>query len=85
MDLLEVMEQRHSVRSYTDRKIEDEVKEKLNQKIRECNEESGLHMQLVCNELRAFDGFMAHYGKFSGVMNYIAMVGPKGKDLEEKV
>lgn len=85
MDLLEVMEQRHSVRSYTDRKIEDEVKEKLDQKIRECNEESGLHMQLVCNEPRAFDGFMAHYGKFSGVMNYIAMVGPKGKDLEEKV
>lgn len=85
MDLLEAMEQRHSVRSYTDRKIEGEVKEKLKQKIRECNEESGLYMQLVCNEPRAFDGFMAHYGKFSGVTNYIAMVGPKGKDLEEKV
>lgn len=28
---------------------------------------------------------MALYGKFSGVTNYIAMVGPKGKDLEEKV
>lgn len=85
MDLLEAMEQRHSVRSYSDRKIEGEVKENLKQKIRECNQESGLHMQLVCNEPRAFDGFMAHYGKFSGVMNYIAMVGPKGKDLEEKV
>lgn len=85
MDLLEAMEQRHSVRSYTDRKMEGEVKEKLKQKISECNEESGLHMQLVCNEPKAFDGFMAHYGKFSGVTNYIAMVGPKGKDLEEKV
>lgn len=28
---------------------------------------------------------MAHYGKFSGVTDYIAMIGPKGKDLEEKV
>jgi len=85
MDYIEAMEQRHSVRSYTDRKIEGEVKEELEQKIRECNEESGLCMQLVCNEPKAFDGFMAHYGKFSGVTNYIAMVGPKGKDLEEKV
>lgn len=85
MDLLEAIKQRHSVRCYTDRKIEGEVKEKLKQKIRECNEESGLHMQLVCDEPRAFSGFMAHYGKFSGVTNYIAMVGPKGKDLDEKV
>ena len=26
---------------------------------------------------------MAHYGKFSGVTNYIAMIGKKGPDLEE--
>lgn len=50
MDLFEAMEQRHSVRSYANRKIEGEVKEKLEQKIKECNEESGLCMQLVCNE-----------------------------------
>lgn len=34
-------------------------------------------------EDRAFDGFMAHYGKFSGERNYIALVGPKGAKLEE--
>ena len=27
---------------------------------------------------------MAHYGKFAGVHNYIALVGPKGADLDEK-
>ena len=48
------------------------------------NRESGLHIQLVRNEPKAFDGFMAHYGKFSGVTNYIAMIGKKGPDLEEK-
>lgn len=84
MELLEAMERRHSVRSYSDKKIEGEVREKLEQKIRECNKEGGLHMQLVLNEPKAFDSFMAHYGKFSGVTNYIAVVGPKGKDLEEK-
>lgn len=85
MNLSEAMEQRHSVRSYNDRKIEGEVKEKLEQEIRACNRESGLHLQLVLNEPKAFDSFMAHYGKFSGVTDYIAMIGPKGKDLEEKV
>lgn len=84
MELLEAMEQRHSVRSYNDRKIEGEVKEKLQQKIRECNERSGLHIQLVLDEPKAFNGLMAHYGRFSGVANYIAMIGPKSKDLEEK-
>lgn len=85
INLFEAMEQRHSVRAYTDRKIEGEVKEKLEQKIKECNDDSGLCMQLVCNEPKAFDGFMAHYGKFSGVTNYIAIVGPKGGGFEEKV
>lgn len=48
-----------------------------------CNRESGLHIQLVTNEPKAFDGFMAHYGKFSGVTNYIAMIGRKGAKLDE--
>ena len=28
---------------------------------------------------------MAHYGKFSGVQNYIALVGKKTSDLDEKL
>ena len=28
---------------------------------------------------------MAHYGKFSGVQNYIALIGKKNADLEEKL
>ena len=38
----------------------------------------------MTDEPKAFDGFMAHYGKFSGVTNYIALVGKKEKDLDEK-
>ena len=41
-------------------------------------------MQLVLDEEKAFDGFMAHYGKFSGVKNYIAVIGKKDSDLQEK-
>ncbi len=84
MDLLEAMKQRHSVRTYTNRRIEGAVKEELQQFVDHCNNESGLHMQLVLEEPKAFDGFMAHYGKFSGVKNYLAMIGPKDADLDER-
>lgn len=83
MDLQEAMETRHSVRTYTAQKITGEVKERLQQMLAQCNAESGLHMQLVLEEPKAFDSFMAHYGKFSGVRNYIAMIGQKGDSLDE--
>ena len=84
MDLLQAMKERHSVRSYDEKSIEAGTVEKLRSFIKECNKESGLHMQLVLDEPHAFEGFMAHYGKFSGVRNYIALISRKGNDLEEK-
>ena len=83
MELLEAMKNRHSVRSFEDKKIEGSVKDELLHIIDTCNKESGLHMQLVLDEPQAFDSFMAHYGKFSGVKNYIALIGKKGASLEE--
>lgn len=84
MDMIEIMKQRHSVRSYTDKKIEGVVKEELLKIINECNSESGLNIQACFNEPNAFNSFMAHYGKFSNVTNYIAMVGKKTSELDEK-
>lgn len=57
MELLEAIMLRHSVRAYEDKKIEGPVREKLQQKIEECNRESGLHMQLVLDEQRRLTVF----------------------------
>lgn len=84
MELLETMKSRHSVRQYSNKPIEGDVLNALQQEIDDCNKEGKLHIQLVTNEPKAFDGFMAHYGKFSGVTNYIALVGKKSSDLSEK-
>lgn len=84
MDIREAIVSRHSVRSYLDKSISQDIIGQLNRKIDELNKESGLHIQLITNEPKAFDSFMAHYGKFSGVTNYIAMIGSKSADLEEK-
>lgn len=84
-DIIEAMKQRHAVREYDgDRKIEQDKLDILNERISSINRESGLHIQLVTAEPKAFDGFMAHYGKFSGITNYIALIGKKGSDLNEK-
>lgn len=77
MDILEAIKQRHSVRQYSDKPIEDAILNELKKEIDDCNKEGGLHIQLVANEPKAFDSFMAHYGKFSGVENYIVLIGKK--------
>lgn len=84
MDILEAMNIRHSVRSYTDKKIDEDTKSELQKVIDECNVEGNMHIQLCTDEPKAFGGFMASYGKFKNVKNYIAIIGKKGKDLEEK-
>ena len=82
MTLAEAITARHSVRRYLEKPLSDEVREALQEEINACNEEGGLHIQLVTDEPKAFSGFLAKYGRFSGVGNYIAMIAPKGKDVE---
>ena len=84
MELADAIKSRHSVRQYTNQAISTDIGKALQTEIDVCNREGGLHIQLVTDEPKAFDSLMAHYGKFSGVTNYIALVGPKGKNLEEK-
>ncbi len=83
MNELEVMGQRHSVRAYQERALSPELEAALRQEIQQCNAESSLHIQLVVNEPKAFSGRIAHYGKFSGVTSYLALVGKKGPGLDE--
>lgn len=84
MNVEEAVKTRHSVRQYQTKPLEPEVISQLQAEIDACNREGGLHIQLVTGEEKAFDGFMAHYGKFSGVTNYIAMIGRKNAQLDEK-
>lgn len=83
MTLKEAMQARHSVRQYREEALRKEDAALLREEIEACNAESGLHIQLVCGEPKAFSGLLARYGKFSGVTNYIALVGKKGPDLSE--
>lgn len=84
MDITQAIDARHSVRSYQDKPIEACALKKLQSAVDAINEKTGLHFQLVTGEPKAFDSMMAHYGKFSGVQNYIALVGKDTPDVDEK-
>ena len=85
MTIQEAIEARHSVRAYKDQPLTEDVIKVLTEKITELNKEGNLHIQLIRNEPKAFQGKLAKYGKFSGVRNYLVMAGKKADDLNERI
>lgn len=84
MELIDAIQCRHAVRKYTDEAIEAETLKRLQSVVERCNAESGLNIQLVVDEPKAFAGGRLHYGMFENVRNYLALIGPKADDLDEK-
>ena len=85
MTIQEAIVARHSVRAYKEQPLTQNVVKALEEKIAELNREGNLHMQLILNEPKAFQGTLAKYGKFRGVNNYIVVAGKKAEDLDERV
>lgn len=82
MDTMELMRQRHSVRQFTDKALDEGIIKILQKEIDACNHEGGMHIQLITNEPEAFQAGKPTYGQFKGCKNYLVIVGPKGKDVE---
>lgn len=81
MTELDALRDRHSVRKYQDRPLDERAVKALQDEISKLNREGNLHMQLVLNERKAFKGFLS-YGSFSNVSNYIMIIGKKSDSLE---
>ena len=85
MTELEALKERHSVRSYQDKKIEAEKVAALRLAIDECNKEGNLHLQL-CEE--AGSTFNRLLNKFMGLRSapsVIACIGPDDETLDERI
>ena len=85
MTLQEAIVARHSVRAYKEQSLAEDVVKVLEEQIAILNDEGHLHIQLILNEPKAFQGTLAKYGKFRGVTNYLVMAGKKAEDLDERV
>jgi hypothetical protein len=84
MTLQEAIEARHSVRAYKNKPLADDAVKILEEQIAILNREGQLHMQLILNEPKAFQGTLAKYGKFRNVNNYIVMAGKKAASQQEE-
>lgn len=84
MDIMEVMRARRSVRSFTDQPLSANERQALEEVLAKGNAKGGLDMRLVCDEPEAFNSTLAHYGRFSGVRNYIVLAGPDAPNLNER-
>ncbi|MDO5395208.1 MAG: nitroreductase family protein [Bacteroidales bacterium] len=82
--LLAAIPARHSVRHFTMKKPEDEILDCLRKEVDRINATYGLDFSVADNEPTAFGSFMAHYGKFSNVRNYIVVNGPDGKEISRR-
>lgn len=82
MDQFELMRARHSVRQFVDKPLAADATAKLSAEIDACNREGSMHIQLITDEPEAFQAGKTSYGQFKCCKNYLAIVGPKGKDVE---
>lgn len=84
-NVLDLMRERHSVRSYEPTPIGATAVAALNDLIAQCNREGDLNIRLITEEPRAFGNILTHYGQFHGVRNYFALAGKNAPDLYERV
>ena len=79
MDILKLMEARHSVRRYLDKPIEEDKKRAIIDYIEMLNARYGTNLQAFFNDAEAFKNAEASYGIFKGCKNHIALVGKSGE------
>ena len=83
-NIMEVMKARHSVRQYLDKPITEDIRKQLDEYTAQLNEQGNLNMQIIYDEPECFNSRLAHYGRFENCSNYIAIIGKKEADLDER-
>ena len=79
MTLQEAMKARHMVRKYTDKAIPADIAAKLNERVKQDNEQYGLSIKLMINDGSAVPGVIKLI-LAKGVNKFFIMAGPKGAD-----
>ena len=83
-DIMQLMRERHSVRQFLDKPIPADVRTQLDEYAAELNRQGNLSLQVIYDEPGCFNSLMARYGNFENCANYIAVIGKKASDLDER-
>lgn len=85
MTEMEAIRERHSVRSYQNRKIEAEKAAQLNELIARCNQEGNLNLQLLEDAGGTFSRMLSKFMGLGSAPSVIACVGPDDDTLDERI
>ena len=85
MKEIDALLQRHSVRNYTDRKIEPEKLEKLGVMIDDCNRAGDLHLQLLKDAGKTFSRLLNRVMGLGSAPAVIICAGRESDTLEERI
>ncbi len=85
MSQIDIIKERHSVRAYTDKKIEADKVKLLTEKIKELNEEGNLHLQFIEDAGATYKKFIHKAMGHGSAPSVIACAGPNDDTLEERI
>lgn len=81
----EAIESRHSVRSYTDRRIDDETVGLIEQKISQLNTEGNLNLRFIRDAGKTYNKLWNRFSGLGSAPSVIACAGKDADDLDERV
>ncbi|MGI6205598.1 MAG: nitroreductase family protein [Anaerovoracaceae bacterium] len=84
MDMKEAMYARHMVRKYTDKPLEENVIEDLENRVKENNDRMNLFIRLMVHDDHAVNALIGLI-LARGVKNYFILAGDDSSDLDEKL
>lgn len=84
MDELKMVKERHSVRSYLDKKIEPEKVALIRAEIDDINARSGLNMQFSEEADGVFDSLISRFIGWKYVPSYVLLMGKDEAGLDER-
>ena len=85
MSEIEAIKNRHSVRNYDGRKIEQAKINQLNELISECNQEGNLHIQFLEDAGKTFNKLLNKMMGLGTAPSVIACIGPDDDTLDERI
>ncbi|MCM1194182.1 MAG: nitroreductase family protein, partial [Acetatifactor muris] len=85
MSEIDAMKNRHSVRTYQPKRIEQEKIDKLNAMISDCNEKGNLHLQFIEDAGKTFNRLLNKAMGLGTAPSLIACVGHVNDTLDERI
>lgn len=85
MTELEALNNRHSVRSYRNRRIERETLDRLKAFLEECNQKGNIRLELAEDAGATFSRFFHKGNGLSTAPSAIICIGPDDETLEERI